>query len=145
MTPQHTEVISAKGHPNIQSIHPTTLMFTKDVHLSKNGDCIVAIAADKAAADLSPEFKAALQKPNAKLTITIRADDLEEQIHAFGSPRLTLAHPTDLVIRRSDYVCSRTLAVCADKASNNLSREFVEMLKDPDAKVEIHLSVTVDR
>ncbi len=144
MTPKQTEVISAKGHPNIQSIHPTTLMFTKDAHLSKNGDCIVAIAADKAAADLSPEFKAALQKPNTKLIITITADGVEEQIHASGSPELTLTHPTDLVIRRSDYVCSRTLAVCADKASNNLSRKLIEKLKQPNVEVKIHLTVTLD-
>ncbi len=28
-------------------------MFTKEKHLSKTGDCIVAVAADKAVADLS--------------------------------------------------------------------------------------------
>ena len=63
-------------------------MFTKDIHVSKNGDCIVAMAADKSVADLSAEFKEELRKPNAKLTITIEAGDLKEEIKAFGSPKL---------------------------------------------------------
>ncbi len=37
-------------------------MFTKDKHLSKNGDCIVAVAADKAVADLNQEFKEKLKR-----------------------------------------------------------------------------------
>ena len=53
-------------------------MFTKDKHVSKNGDCIVAVAADKSVADLSAEFKEKLRKPNAKLTITIEAGGFKE-------------------------------------------------------------------
>ena len=116
-------------------------MFTKDIHVSKNGDCIVAVAADKSVADLSAEFKEKLRKPNAKLTITIEADDFKEEIKAFGSPKLCLCHPTDIVIRKSDYICNRTLAICADKSSNDLPRGLVEKLKDPKQKVKITLNV----
>ncbi len=48
-------------------------MFTKEKHLSKTGDCIIAVAADKSAGDLSQAFKDNLRKPNAKLTIIIEA------------------------------------------------------------------------
>ena len=116
-------------------------MFTKDKHLSETGDCIIAVAADKAVADLSAEFKDKLRKPNAKLTILIEADDLKEQINAFGSPKLILSHPTDMVVRKSDYICNRTLAIRADKASNDLPREFIEKLKDPKQEVKITLIV----
>ena len=116
-------------------------MFTKDKHLSETGDCIIAVAADKAVADLSPEFKDKLKKPNAKLTILIEADGLKEQINAFGSPKLILSHPTDMVVRKSDYICNRTLAIRADKASNDLPREFIEKLKDPKQEVKITLIV----
>ena len=37
-------------------------MFTKDIHVSKNGDCIVAMAADKSVADLSAQFKEELRQ-----------------------------------------------------------------------------------
>jgi hypothetical protein len=137
------EVFFGYGHENMQATHKTTLEFTKDTHLSKRGDCIVAVAAEKALADLTSEFKENLRKPNAKLTITIEADGISEQVHAQGSPRLILTHPTDMVIRKSDYVCSRTLGVHADKAACDLSRELVEKLDDPKQKVKITLAVHV--
>ena len=73
----------AFGHENIQAIHPTTLMFTKEKHLSKTGDCIVAIAADKALSDLTQTFKDNLRKPNTKLSIIIKVGGLTEQINRF--------------------------------------------------------------
>jgi hypothetical protein len=127
----------------MQATHKTTLEFTKDGHLSKKGDCIVAVAADKALADLTAEFKENLRKPNAKLTITIEADGITGQVNAEGSPHLILTHPTDIVVRKSDYVSSRTLAVHADKAACDLSRDLVEKLKNPKQKVKITLAVRV--
>jgi len=135
------EVVLGYGHENIIATHKTTLEFTKDTHLSEKGDCIVAVAADKALADLSLEFKANLRKPNAKLTILIEAGGITAQVQAYGAQRLSLAHPTDAVIRKSDYVCSRTLAVRADKAANDLPRALVEKLKNPKQKVKITLAV----
>ncbi len=137
------EVIFGYGHENIQATHKTTLEFTKDTHLSKKGDCIVTVAADKALADLTAEFKETLRKPHAKLTIKIEADGIIEQVKAEGSPQLILTHPTDIVIRKSDYVCSRTLAVHADKAAQDLPRKLVEKLKNPKQKVKITLAVRV--
>ena len=54
-------------------------MFTKDIHVSKNGDCIVAMTADKSVADLSAQFKEELRKPNAKVTVTIEAGDFQRR------------------------------------------------------------------
>jgi hypothetical protein len=135
------EVVFGYGHENIRATHRTTLEFTKDKHLSKKGDCIIAVAADKALADLSPRFKENLRKPNAKLTILIEAGEIAEQVQTHGSQQLILSHPRDAVIRKSSYICSRTLAVRADKASNDLSRELVEKLKNPKQKVKITLTV----
>jgi hypothetical protein len=142
LSPKQTkEAFWALGHTNIQAIHPTTLMFTKDIHVSKNGDCIVAMTADKSVADLSAQFKEQLRKPNAKVTVTIEAGDFKEQIRALGSPKLCLCHPTDIVIRKSDYICNRTLAIYADKSANDLQRELVEKLHDPKQKVKVTLRV----
>jgi hypothetical protein len=137
------EVIFGCGHEKIQATHNTTLEFTKDKHLSKKGDCIVTVAADKALANLNSEFKEKLRKPHAKLSILIEVGGIIEQVAAQGSPQLILAHPTDMVIRKSDYVCNRTLAVHADKAAQDLPRNFVEKLKDPRQKVKITLEVHV--
>jgi hypothetical protein len=53
-----------------------------------------------------------------------------------------LTHPTDVVVRKSDYFCSRTLAVRADKAASDLSRELVEKLKNPKQETKITLTVS---
>ena len=135
------EVIHAYGHQNIRASHPTTIMFTKERHVTKNGDCVVAVDADKAVADLSVEFKNALRQPNAKLTIELEVDGLKGQINAYGSPELTLNHPNDLVIRKSEFISDRTLAVKADKSSCNLSKAVVEKLKTPKQQVTLTLIV----
>ena len=135
------EQIEAYGHENIQAIHPSTLMFTKEKHLSNTGDCIIGVAANKAGVDLDQKFKDALRKSNAKLTIIIEAGGLTEQIVAFGSPELTLTHQTDIVIRKSDYISDRTLAIHADKSSNDLPRLMVEKLKNPNQKISITLII----
>ena len=142
MSPKLTkEIIQAFGHENIQAIHPTTIMITKDAHISKNGDCIVAVAADKSMADFSPQFKEALIDPNARLTITIEVNGLTERIAASASANLILTHLTDIVIRKSSYICNRTLAICADKASNDFSRQLKEKLKNRKQKVKITLNI----
>jgi hypothetical protein len=137
------EVIFGYGHENVQAKHKTTLEFTKNTYLSKKGDCIIAVAADKALADLTAEFKENLRKPYAKLTMTIEADGIIDHVNAEGSPQLILTHPTDMVARKSDYVSSRTLAVHADKAACDLSRDIVKKLMNPKQKVKITLAVQV--
>jgi uncharacterized protein len=136
------EQILAYGHPNVLAIHPTTLMITKDKELSKQGDCIIAVGADKAAVDLRQEFKQKLRDPNTKLTMQIEVDGLTEQINAYGTVKLDLTSNVDMVVRKSDFTSDRTLAVKADRAANDLPREFVEKLRNPDQKVKITLTLT---
>jgi hypothetical protein len=138
-----TEVIFAYGNRNIQATHKSTLEITKEKQLSKKGDCIIVVSADKAIADLNPKFKGSLRNENAKMTMLIEAEGIFEVVNAFGSRRLVLSHPTDIVVRKSSYVCSRTLAIKADKAAWDLSRKLVERLRDPKQKVRITLTVEV--
>jgi hypothetical protein len=141
MTRKVVEVIHAWGHPNIQASHPTTIMLTKERMVTQRGDCIVAVDADKSVADLSPEFKRALKQPNAKVTIELEVDGQVGKINAYGSPELTLSHPNDLVIRKSEFTSDRTLAVKADKSSGELSRSVVEKLRNPKQQVTMTLTV----
>lgn len=136
-----TEVIFGYGHGNVQATHHATVEFTKDTYLSKNGDCILVVSADKGLADLSNGLKSALKQPNAKLTVKIEAGGICEELHAEGSHHLILSHNQEMVIRKSDYVSERTLAVRADKAAKDLSRELVEKLKNPKQRVKITLTV----
>lgn len=140
---QITESISAFGHRNIKATHKTTLEITKEKKLSIKGDCIVAVSANKSFPDLKPEFKESLRKENAMLTILIDAGGIFDVVKAFGNPRLILSHPTDMVVRKSEYICGRTLAVNADKAAHDLSRTLVGKLQSPEQKIRIILTVEV--
>ena len=138
-----TEIVFAYGHRSIQGTHKSTLEITREAQLSKKGDCIIAVSAEKAVADLSQEFKEKLREKNARISMLIEAGEVAEVVNAFGNPRLILTHPTEMVVRKSSYVCSRTLAIQADKAAWELSREFVERLRNPKQKVKITLTVKV--
>ncbi len=136
-----TIAIFARGHRNIQGTHRTTFEITKEATLTERGDCIIAVEATKGAVDLPLEFKEAARKKGAQIAITIEAGELKEIVRAKGSPRLRFTHPTDLVVRKTDYVCGRTLAIVADKAASDFSRKLVEKLQNSSQRVRIRLAV----
>lgn len=138
-----TEIILANGHSNVQATNKTTLEITKEAQLSRMGDCIIAVSADKAMLDLSSRFKENLCRENVKIKVLIEAGESVEVVNAFGTSQLVLTHPTDMVVRKSNYICSRTLAIQADKAAYDLSRKLAERLKDPKQKVKITLTIKV--
>jgi hypothetical protein len=133
------EVIEASGHPKIRASHTTTLEITKDADLTERGDCIVATSASKGAADLSPEFSKLVKNNAGRLALTIKVANRSETITGRGDRRLLLSHPTDLVVRKSDYVCPRTLMVRADRSASDLSREFVRVLRDRSSRIVVEI------
>ena len=135
------EVIIAYGHANILAANKKTLEVTKEPSLNKKGTCIVAVRADKGADDLSSEFKRLLRKSGSSLAISFQSAGEEETIIATGHPELPFSHPSSLVVRKSLFVCERTLAIEADKAAGDFSRSFVEKLRNPNHQVMIILSV----
>jgi len=138
-----TEVIYAHGHPNVQSTNKTTFEITKATHLTKRGDCIIAVGATKCATDLNPKFKTFVCSQSARMTIEIEVEGEKEIVTARGNPKLLFTHPTDLVVRKSAFVCGRTLAIRADKAACDLSRKLVEKLRHPNQRVKITLTAEV--
>jgi len=137
------ERIEALGHRNITAKNRTTFEVTKDCHLTKRGDCIVAVNATKGAVDLSEEFKESAIQEGARIIVVVEVGGLKEVAKGWGSPLLTFIHPTDLVVRKSSYTCGRTLMINSDKAAKDFSRELVEHLKKPGQKVMVTLMVEV--
>jgi len=133
--------LSAWGHKNILALHPSTLEITKDKELTKKGTCIVGVGATMALADFDEEFKELARNGRSIIVITLHVHGLEERIIGYGDPRLTLQHPEDIVVRRSRYVCDRTLCIGADKAACNLSREMISALTNPDQRLVVSISV----
>jgi len=134
------ESLTAKGHPLVKATHPTTLMITKDREIGPRGDCIVAVAADKGAADLSSRIKRAIREGRG-VKVTFKVGGAVAVVSALGHRGLTLSDARDMVIRKSSFVCGRTLAVKANKAAIDLPRDFVARLRDSSAKVQITIEV----
>ena len=138
---QLRETFKAWGHPNITASHRTTLMVTRELDVTLRGDCIVAVAAEKGLRDLDPRVKEAMRSRDARIRLILQADGLTFQVSGRGDPRLTFSHPTDMVTRRSSYVCYRTLMIGADKAANDLEPSLVRMLQRREQVVNITLVV----
>lgn len=117
------EEIIAFGHPNITATHTTTLEITKDSELGKEGSCIIGVKANKACSNLSEDFRNALKEAR-KLEITLEAGGVEEKIVAYGSPALKLSHTEDIVVRTSDFIDERTLAILSDKSANEINQDL---------------------
>ena len=137
------EIVKARGHRHISGKHKTTFEVTKETHLTPRGDCIVGISADKSISELSEEFKNSLKSEGAKIEILLKipCTGLEEKVIAFGSPELTFTHPTDIVVRKSTFICPRTLAINANRAAADFSREFIEKLKNTDTELLVEFNV----
>jgi hypothetical protein len=126
--------IQFSGHENIRSNHQKTIEITKESHLTPRGDCIIGVNASSSCSDLPLELKDKLKKSDSKVTFTINVDDYSFVIAGQGHPDLILTHSEDIVIRKSDFICPRTLAVKCDKASDLLPRDLVSLLQDPKTK-----------
>ncbi len=118
----------AQGHKNIRATHPTTLEITKEPYVSLRGDCIVAVNAEASVNDLGDELKSAIKR-GAEVLVELEVDGLKEVVRGFGHPKLSLSHNKSMVIRKSNFTCARTLAIKADKAARDLSRDFVRLLR----------------
>ena len=126
--------IEFSGNENIRSNHQKTIEITKETHLTPQGDCIVGVNATSSCSDLPLEMKNKLKDSNAKVIFSIQVGEHEFVVEGRGHPELTLTHSEDIVIRKSNFVCPRTLAVKCDKASDLLPREMVSLLQDPKTK-----------
>lgn len=137
-----SEIIRCRGHPLVSASHPTTFEVTKEADLTKNGHCIIGVAADKGAADLSLEFKEVLCHDDAVLETTLSCGGITVTTRSYGSREMTLSHPTDLVWRKSPFVCGRTIGIRADTVAKSLPEAFVRHLRDRD---ELTVRMTATR
>jgi len=122
------EEIRCRGHPRVLGTHPTTFEVTREPHLTENGNCIIGTAADKGCAGLSPTFKRVLAHDDAVLITRLACDGIEVEVQSRGSSQFTLDHPTDLVWRRSRFVCGRTIGILSDQVAVTLPRDLIHAL-----------------
>lgn len=131
----------AWGDPLITATHRTTLEVTKEELRSKRGDCVVATRSEIGLRELPEEFKSAAKIEDARISLLIEVGGLSEEVQGRGHPSLSFESDREMVVRKSGYVCGRTLMIYADKAAADLSRDVVAKLREKDAKVRLTLVV----
>lgn len=135
------EAFRARGHPNVRSSHRTTVMVTKEAALTPSGDCVMAVGAEKGLRDLDPRLKEAMRRSDARIRLVLEVGGLEFEVTGEGDPGLTLSHPSDMVARKSRYICDRTLMIRADKAACDADKDLVDLLKGENRGVNVTISV----
>lgn len=129
------------GHPNVRSLHSKSIEITKDGYLTPKGDCIIGIKANKACTDLEESIRRGLKSSSAIVKIEVIVGDKSFIIKGRGDERLTMLNPQDIVIRRTNFVCPRTMSVLCDKASSDMPRELVRLLQHHEQKGVFRITI----
>ena len=132
--------IKAKGHENVLSLHKSTFEITKDKDLSLSGDCIIGLDIDKSMEDFPEEFKEKLANDDTKVIVELKTPNASDTIEGYGHHDLTLSHPTDIVCRKSNFVCSRTLMIKSNKAAIDLNRDLIKDLANGES-MEVNIKL----
>jgi len=120
--------IKAKGHENILSKHKSTFEITKDKDLSLSGDCIIGLDIDKSMPDFPEDFKDKLARDDTEVIVKLTTPNATDEIKGYGHHDLILNHPTDIVCRKSTFICPRTLMINSNKAAFDLNTRLVKDL-----------------
>jgi hypothetical protein len=111
------------------------------MRLSKRGDCIVAVDAEKGLLDLSDDIKEAARSRETIISMKLEAGGEEFTVRGRGHPGLTYTDPSDIVARKSGYVCDRTLMVEADKAACDIPNGLKQFLKSDGVEITVTISL----
>ena len=122
---------TSHGHPNITSSHRNTFEFIKDKEVTKTGDCIVGVKADFSLSELKKLLN------NKRIKITIKVNNNVEEIVAEPNKAFNSEH--EIVIRKTDFISDRTLAINADKAAADLN-SIKQKLKNPEQKIIVEIN-----
>ena len=129
------------GHKHVLSLHEKTLEITKDDDLTPQGDCIVGVNSNISCIDLPEKMKKKIRNPETKIKFTLKVGKFSFKVNGFGSEKLTLKHVSDIVLRKSAFTCSRTIAINCDKASSDIPRDLVRLLQNPQTNGKMIIEV----
>jgi hypothetical protein len=131
----------AWGDGKITAKHRTTLEITKDGVKTGYGDCIVATRSERGLRDLPDDLKVRARGEGAAMVLILEVGGVVQIVRGRGSPALSFESDHEMVIRKSGYICGRTLMVHANKAAAELDKGFVELAKDGNRYISITIVV----
>ncbi|MEX0764718.1 MAG: DUF371 domain-containing protein [Nitrosopumilaceae archaeon] len=121
------------GHENIRSLHQKTIEITTESELTLQGNCIIGVRASCGCNDIPEKMKNLLRASKSDVLFTITVKDLSFKVKGRGHKDLILTNPHDIVIRKSSFICPRTLATYCDKASDSIPRNIIRLLQNQDS------------
>ncbi len=135
------EEVTFHGHPNIQSLHAKTIEITKDEHLTLRGDCIIGVKANKACSDFSDSFKLKLKSNATVVKIEVLVGNESFSLKGMGDHRLNMLNSNDIVVRKTNFTCPRTMSIRCNKASSDIPRKIIKLLQDTNTKGILRISL----
>ncbi len=133
--------ISFFGHKNVLALHTKTIEITKDSKLTPSGDCIIGTNAFCGCKGIPSQIKKKLKDSNTKVVISIIVNGYTFRINGKGHKDLKCTHPHNIVLRKSNYVCPRTLAINCDKSSDQIPRKLIRLLQNPKIKGKFKIEI----
>jgi hypothetical protein len=125
------------GHPNILATHPKTIEITTEPRVTKIGNCIIGVRASHSMVDLQD---ALLPLKGSHIDITFSVKNITDTVTGFVHPDLPFTNTVSIVLRKSSFICPRTLVIHADKAAQDLSRSLVEKMRHHTQKMVVHIT-----
>jgi uncharacterized protein len=124
------DIIVFHGHSNILGLHRNTIEVTKDKEITTRADCIIGVQASKACADLSGVLRDHI-RVGGRLFFEIEVDGFSFAFSGKGHEALDLSDRRELVLRKSEYVSSRTAAIGCNAAAKDIPRPMIKTLQEP--------------
>lgn len=124
------EEITFRGHPNVSCLHKSTLEITTQPDLTPKGDCIIGVSASKGCSRLHTTVKRNLIKDECVVRMQLIVEPYTIEIVGETNSNLLLTHPHDIVIRKSNYIDTRTLSIKCNMSSADVPHQMVCLLKN---------------
>ena len=134
-------VFYCRGHSNVRATHKTTLEFTKDENLSSKGDCIIGVSSSESLDSFPLELKRKIMSSEAIIYVKLEVEKYSDLIKGYGNSKLELNDDNAIVIRKSNFICSRTLMINSDKAAININKQIILKMKNPENKMKVTVMV----
>lgn len=120
------------GNSAIEGTNKTFFEITQGASVTPKGDCVVG-----ARANFDGEAIAALLQVANKVRITLIVG--KEQEVVVGIPNKGFVPGTSLIVRKTSTATPNTIVLNADKAASDFSREFISIIKSPDAEIKVRI------
>ncbi|MGA7042044.1 MAG: DUF371 domain-containing protein, partial [Nitrososphaeraceae archaeon] len=91
--------------------------------------------------DLSQILQRLLKADSSIANIEIMAGNTSFKVSGHGSRGLLLSNSNDIVIRKSNFICPRTMSIGCDRASSDIPREMILSLQNPETKGIFRITV----